>query len=53
MITDDGNRWHYLAVKSLSVSLRGMTSNHHEDFYCFNCFHSYTTLNKFKKHERV
>ena len=53
MITDDGNRWHYLAVKSLPALLRGITSNHHGDFYCLNCFHSYTTHNKLKKHERV
>ena len=53
MITDDGKRWHYLAVKSLTTLLRGITSNHHGDFYCLNCFHSYTTHNKLKKHERV
>ena len=53
MITDDGNRWHYLAVKSLPALQRGITSNHHEDFYCLNCFHSYTTHSKLKKHERV
>ena len=52
MITDDGNRWHYLAVKSLPALLRGITSNHHGDFYCLNCFHSYRT-HKLKKHERV
>ena len=46
MITDDNNRWHYLAVKNI-------TSNHHGDFYCLNCFHSYTRFNKLKKHERV
>ena len=39
MITDDDNRWHYLAVKSLPALLRGTTSNHHGDFYCLNCFH--------------
>ena len=33
--------------------LRGITSNHHGDFYCLNFFHSYTTHNKLKKHERV
>ena len=27
--------------------------NHNGDFYCLNCFHSYTTKNKLKKHERV
>ena len=53
MITDHDNRWHYLAVKSLPALLRGTTSNHHGDFYCLNCFHSYRTLNKLKKHERV
>ena len=53
MITDDDNRWHYLAVKSLSTLLRGATSNHHADFYCLNCFHSYRPLNKLKKHEIV
>ena len=25
MITDDGKRWHYLAVRSLSVLLRGIS----------------------------
>ena len=53
MITDDDNTWHYLALKSLFGLLTGTTSNHHEDFYCLNCFHSYRTLNKLKKHERV
>ena len=52
MITD-GKKWHYLAVKSLSALLRGITSNHNGDFYCLNCFHSYSTKNKLKKHERV
>ena len=33
--------------------LRGITSNHNEDFYCLNCFHSYRTHNKLKKHEKV
>ena len=47
MITDDGSRWHYLAVKSLPALLRGITSNHQGYFYCLNCFHSYTTHNKF------
>ena len=45
MITD-GEKWHYLAVKSISRLLRGITSNHNGDFYCLNCFHSYTTTKK-------
>ena len=48
-----GKKWHYLAVKSLSALLRGITSNHDEDFYCLNCFHSYSTNNKLKNHEKV
>ena len=42
-----------LAVKKMSALLRGITSNHKKDFYCLNCFHSYSTKNKFEKHEKV
>ena len=52
-ITDDGKKWHYVAVRSLTTLLREITLNHHGGFYCLNCFHSYRTLNKLKKHERV
>ena len=48
MITDDSKKWHYLVVRSLTTLLRGITSNHHGDFYCLSCFHSYTTHNKLK-----
>ena len=53
MITDNNKRWHYLAVKSLTALYRGITSNRYGDFCCLNCFHSYRTLNKLKRHERV
>ena len=53
MITDDGERWHYLAVRSLSALLRGISSSNNGDFYYLNCLHSYRTLNKLKRHERV
>ena len=52
MITD-GEKWHYLAVKCLSALFRGITSKHEGDFYCLNCFQSYTTENKLKKHKKV
>ena len=52
-ITNDGKKWHYHAVKSTSALLREITSNHNEDFYCLNCFHSYKTIEKLKKHETV
>ena len=52
MITD-GKKWHYLAVKNLSALLGRRTSNHHGDFYCLNCLHSYRTKyeNKCKDHD--
>ena len=53
MITDDAKTWHYLAVRSLSAFLRGISSSNNGDFYCLNCFRSYQTLNKLKKRERV
>ena len=52
MITD-GEKGHYLAVKSLSELFRGITSNHKDDLYCLNCFHSYSSGNKLKKHKKV
>ena len=51
--SDRVERWHYLAVRSLPALLRGITSNHHGYFYCLNYFHSHSTNNKLKKHERV
>ena len=49
----DGKKWYYLDVRSVPALLRGITSNHTGDFYCLNCFHSYSTKSKLKKHERV
>ena len=51
--TFDGEKWRNLAVKSLSALVRGITANHNRDFYCLNCFNSYSTKNKLEKHERV
>ena len=31
IITDDGENWHYLAVKSMSGLFRGITSNNNRD----------------------
>ena len=46
LMVTDGKKWNYLAVKSLSALLRGLTSNHNREFYCLNCFQSYSTKNK-------
>ena len=52
MITD-GNKWHYLIVKSLSGLLKGITSNHKGELYCLTCFRSYSAKEKLKKHEKI
>ena len=52
MITD-GKKWHYLAVKNLSALFTGIASTHEGDFSCLNCFCSYRTKNKLKKHKNV
>ena len=48
----NGENWHYLVVKSLSGLLTGITSNHKEDFYCLNYFHSYRTKNNLEAHKK-
>ena len=52
MITN-GKKCHYLAVKKLSALLREIASNHKGDFYCLNCFHSYSAKDKLKKYKNV
>ena len=66
MITD-GVKWHYLALKSIltsdgcirptqSISIlfnKITSSNTTNDYYCLNCFQSYSTENKLKVHELI
>ena len=40
-------------IKRLSALFRGITGNNNGDFYCLNCFQSYTTENKLKKYKKV
>ena len=49
----DGIKYHYLAVTNLSGLLQGSSWNHRGDYYCLNCFNSYTTKKKLKKHEEI
>ena len=53
LMISNGENWHYLAVKSLSRLLRGISSNHDGDYYCLNCFHSYRTENKLNVHKKI
>ena len=52
MITN-GEKWHYLTVRSLSALLKGITSNHDRHSFCLNCFHSYRTKAALEKHMKV
>ena len=52
MITN-GEKWHYLAVKSLSALLKGIKWNQNRDSYCLNCFHFYRTKKALEKHMKV
>ena len=53
LVITNGENWHYLVLKSLPGLFKGITSNHKEDFYCLNCFHSYTTKNKLEEHKKI
>ena len=53
LMIGDGVKYHYLAVTNLSGLFQGNSSNHRGDFYCLNCFNSYTTENKLKEHEEI
>ena len=53
LMISNGENSHYVVVKSLSGLLAGIASNHKEDFYCLNCFHSYRTKNKLEAHKKI
>ena len=53
LLITDGEKCHYLAVKSLPVLLGLKTGNNHGDFYCLNYFRAYTTENKLESHKKV
>ena len=53
LMISNGEIWHYLVVKSLPGLLKGITSNHKEDFYCLNCFCAYTTRDKLEEHKKI
>ena len=45
-----GDKEHYVAIKSLSGLLRGVTSRNNGDFYCRSCLGSFQTKNACKEH---
>ena len=52
MITD-GEKMALSCCKKFSALFRGIASKHDGDFYCLNCFHSYSTKNKLNKHKSM
>ena len=52
LMISNGKKY-YLAATNLSGLLQGKSSNHYGDFYCLNCFNSYTSKNKLKEHEEI
>ena len=40
-------------IKSLFRLFRGITANHHGQFYCFSCLHLFWTDNAPKRHGRL
>ena len=53
LMSTDGKKWHYLAVKNSRALLRRITSTNNGDFYCLNCLHSYIAKDKLKEDENV
>ena len=53
LMISNGKKQHYLAVSNLSALLIGNSSNHKGDFYCLNCFSSYTSKDKLREHEEI
>ena len=51
MISND-KKQHNLAVTNLFALLQIISSNH-KDFYCLNCFNSYTSKKKLKEHDEI
>ena len=52
MITN-GEKWHYLTVRSLSALLKGITSKHDGDSFCLKSFHLYRAKEALEKHMKV
>ena len=52
MITD-GKKWYCLAIISIPMLFRGITSKNNGDFYCLNCSSSFRTETVLKNHENV
>ena len=53
LMISDGEKWHYLTVRSLSALLKKITLKHKDDSYCLNCFHFFAPKKSLQKHMKV
>ena len=53
LMIPNGEKWRSVAVKKLSVLLKGITSKHYCNFYYLNCLHSFKTKGKLEPHKNV
>ena len=53
LMIPDEEKWHYIAVESLTALLRRITPKCHGDFCFLNCLHSFATENKTESHKKV
>ena len=53
MITDGHKKWHYLAVRSLSIFYKDLYPSHDDEYYCMNCPYSFRNENKNLNHMKI
>ena len=53
LMISNGEGWHYLGLKKLSVLLRGITSKHVADFPSSNYLNLFRTKSKLESHKKV
>ena len=62
----DGEKWHFLALKSIKLLddtykptqafsrlMKNISSNSQENYYCYACFHTFRTQSKLNEHNKL
>ena len=53
LMIPNGEGLHYITVKKLPTSLRGILQKNYSGFYCLNFFYSFAIENKREYHKKV
>ena len=53
LMNSNREKWYYLAVKTFSTLLWGITLKNNSNFYYLNCLYSFRTKSKPQPHKRV